>query len=45
MTSHGTAETQKLIENLESQLERLVSQLQDLEECRYVSTNIIYVLV
>lgn len=36
MTSHGKAETQKLIENLENQLERLVNQLQDLEECRYV---------
>ncbi|XP_026463364.1 protein LZIC-like [Ctenocephalides felis] len=39
MTSHGKAETQKLIENLENQLERLVNQLQDLEECREEMDN------
>jgi len=34
MTSRGSAETEKLKQNLNDQLERLVQQLQDLEECR-----------
>ncbi|XP_069700465.1 protein LZIC-like [Periplaneta americana] len=34
MTSRGQAETEKLKQNLEGQLERLVQQLADLEECR-----------
>lgn len=34
MTSHGKAETERLKKNLEDQLDRLVQQLEDLEECR-----------
>ncbi|KAF7994883.1 hypothetical protein HCN44_004355 [Aphidius gifuensis] len=34
MSSHGKDETQRLRQNLEEQLERLVQQLEDLEECR-----------
>ncbi|XP_049843137.1 protein LZIC-like isoform X3 [Schistocerca gregaria] len=34
MTSRGQVETEKLKQNLEAQLERLVQQLADLEECR-----------
>ncbi|XP_012257739.2 protein LZIC-like [Athalia rosae] len=34
MTSHGKAETERLKKNLEEQLDRLVQQLEDLEECR-----------
>ncbi|CAG9854407.1 unnamed protein product [Phyllotreta striolata] len=34
MTSHGKLETEKLKENLEKQLDRLVEQLQDLENCK-----------
>lgn len=34
MTSRGQAETEKLRQNLEGQLDRLVQQLEDLEECR-----------
>lgn len=34
MFSHGKAETEKLKQNLENQLERLVAQLADLESCR-----------
>ncbi|XP_046424120.1 protein LZIC-like [Neodiprion fabricii] len=34
MTSHGKAETERLRKNLEEQLDRLVQQLEDLEECR-----------
>jgi len=34
MTSRGQAETEKLRQNLEGQLDRLVQQLADLEECR-----------
>ncbi|XP_015783465.1 protein LZIC [Tetranychus urticae] len=33
-TSRGTQETDKLRANLEEQLERLITQLSDLEECR-----------
>jgi len=36
MTSRGKSETQKLKQNLEEQLDRLVAQLADLEECKYV---------
>ncbi|KAG5882339.1 hypothetical protein JTB14_037624 [Gonioctena quinquepunctata] len=34
MTSYGKAETEKLKQNLEDQLDRLVEQLQDLENCK-----------
>lgn len=34
MSSRGTSETKKLKQNLEEQLDRLVAQLSDLEECR-----------
>lgn len=34
MSSYGKVETEKLKQNLESQLDRLVEQLQDLESCR-----------
>ncbi|PSN41959.1 Protein LZIC [Blattella germanica] len=34
MTSRGQVETKKLRQNLEEQLDRLVQQLADLEECR-----------
>lgn len=34
MTSSGKLETAKLKENLENQLDRLVQQLNDLEECK-----------
>lgn len=34
MTSRGQAENEKLKQNLEGQLDRLVQQLADLEECR-----------
>lgn len=34
MTSYGQIETEKLKENLEYQLDRLVTQLSDLEESR-----------
>lgn len=34
MTSRGQSETHKLKQNLEDQLDRLVAQLSDLEECR-----------
>ncbi|XP_029196650.2 protein LZIC-like isoform X1 [Acropora millepora] len=34
MTSRGKSETQKLKQNLEEQLDRLVAQLADLEECK-----------
>ncbi|KXJ22578.1 protein LZIC [Exaiptasia diaphana] len=34
MTSRGQSETHKLKQNLEEQLDRLVAQLSDLEECR-----------
>lgn len=36
MSSHGKVETEKLRKNLEAQLERLVQQLEDIEECRCV---------
>ena len=34
MTSRGQSETQKLKQNLGEQLDRLVAQLSDLEECK-----------
>ena len=34
MSSRGQSETQKLKQNLEDQLDRLVAQLSDLEECK-----------
>ncbi|CAL1679127.1 unnamed protein product [Lasius platythorax] len=34
MNSHGKAETDRLRKNLEEQLDRLVQQLEDLEDCR-----------
>lgn len=34
MSSYGKDETDKLRENLQNQLERLVEQLEDLETCR-----------
>ncbi|KAJ8939186.1 hypothetical protein NQ318_017083 [Aromia moschata] len=34
MSSYGKAETEKLKQNLENQLDRLVEQLEDLENCR-----------
>ena len=34
MTSRGQSETQKLKQNLGEQLDRLVAQLADLEECK-----------
>ena len=34
MTSRGSAETEQLKQNLNDQMERLVQQLQDLEECK-----------
>ena len=35
MASRGKSETDKLKHNLEEQLDRLMAQLSDLEECRY----------
>lgn len=37
MTSYGKAENEKLKENLINQLDRLMEQLQDLENCKYVN--------
>lgn len=34
MSSRGRSETEKLKQNLEEQLDRLVAQLADLEECK-----------
>ena len=36
MSSRGLGETQKLKQNLEDQLDRLVAQLEDLEEAKYM---------
>jgi hypothetical protein len=38
MASRGQQENTKLRQNLEEQLDRLVQQLADLEECRYSQT-------
>lgn len=35
MSSHGKAETATLRKNLENQLERLMQQLEDVEDIRY----------
>ncbi|KAF5287744.1 hypothetical protein FQA39_LY15764 [Lamprigera yunnana] len=42
MFSYGNVETEKLKTNLENQLERLVQQLADLEECREDLTSAEY---
>ncbi|XP_035727606.1 protein LZIC-like [Vespa mandarinia] len=39
MSSHGKAETERLKQNLEEQLDRLMQQLEDLEECKDEMTN------
>lgn len=39
MTSYGKAETEKLKENLINQLDRLMEQLQDLENCKYAPND------
>lgn len=39
MSSHGKAETDRLRKNLEEQLDRLVQQLEDLEDCRFVLSS------
>lgn len=39
MTSYGKAETERLKQNLENQLERLIEQLEDLENCKYARTH------
>ena len=35
MSSRGQSETTKLMHNVEEQLDRLMQQLADLEECKY----------
>lgn len=43
--SRGLSETNKLKNNLEEQLDRLMAQLADLEECKYVLKYIyIYII-
>lgn len=50
MASRGKSETGKLKQNMEEQLDRLMQQLQDLEECRYshhqsfLTVNIMWVV-
>lgn len=39
MSSRGISETNKLKSNLEEQLDRLVAQLADLEECKQVKNR------
>ena len=41
MASRGQQENTKLRHNLEEQLDRLVQQLADLEECRHVHVFVI----
>lgn len=41
-TSGKTSANDTLIKNLQDQVERLVEQLKDLEECEFVHINIIY---
>lgn len=36
MNTYGKIETEKLKQNLQDQLDRLVEQLTDLENCKYV---------
>ena len=40
MASRGRSETDKLKHNLEDQLDRLMAQLQDLEEAKYVNLHL-----
>lgn len=44
MTSRGQAETSQLRSNLEDQLDRLVAQLADLEECKSVDCSFILMI-
>lgn len=43
MASRGKSETGKLKQNMEEQLDRLMQQLQDLEECRCTVENFIFI--
>lgn len=43
MSSRGRSETQKLKQNLEDQLDRLVAQLEDLEEAKCVLRSRVWV--
>ena len=43
MASRGQSETSKLRQNIEDQLDRLMSQLSDLEECRFLQSKV-YIL-
>ncbi len=50
MSSRGRSETEKLKQNLEEQLDRLVAQLADLEECRQaqkidVYMHVVYIII
>ncbi len=40
MSSRGRSETEKLKQNMEEQLDRLMAQLADLEECRQVFPSV-----
>lgn len=39
MSSYGKTETEKLKQNVENQLDRLMEQLADLESCKYVNRD------
>uniref|UniRef100_A0A8C1IR59 Leucine zipper and CTNNBIP1 domain containing n=1 Tax=Cyprinus carpio TaxID=7962 RepID=A0A8C1IR59_CYPCA len=43
MASRGASETSKLRQNMEEQLDRLMQQLQDLEECSYINNFFLYI--
>lgn len=43
MSSRGLSETNKLKSNLEEQIDRLMGELADLEECKYVNRSNIFV--
>lgn len=43
MASRGKSETSKLKQNMEEQLDRLMQQLQDLEECRYPASLLVVI--
>lgn len=45
MSSYGKAETERLKQNLENQLERLVEQLEDLENCKCVIKTFLHLLL
>lgn len=45
MNTHGKAETEKLKENLQDQLDRLVEQLADLESCKWVHSKFVFLLI